>query len=268
MYTAGTYVVGYALGMESWFDFFKLEYIIYLIYFIFPANVFLYGVNDFWDEETDKFNPKKNQIEYLINEKDRNQLQLLLLLIFGFSLILLFFQKNLVERLIFGTFLFLSYFYSAKPLRFKIRPFLDFSSNILYIIPGIFAYYMVSETFPPLLVIFAGFLHISAMHLFSAIPDIKYDIKAKIKTTAVVLKKKPSLILCFIIWFVFSITVIYLANYRPLSFLVLIYPIAPLALLLKEELNIERIYWYFPYINTSLGGFLFSLLTINKLYIF
>ncbi len=280
MYTAGTYVVGYALGMTSWLDFFNLEYFIYLIYFIFPANVFLYGINDYWDLETDKLNPKKEEKEYLVIERDRRKLRLLLSTVIVFSVILLIFQKNILERVIFITFLFLSYFYSAKPLRFKTVPFLDFSSNILYIMPGIFAYIQITGVFPPLLVILAGFLHTSAMHLFSAIPDIEPDKAVGINTTAVFLNKKPSLLLCFSFWSVFSLIFLFYAAFSPLSFLVyfysgfrilsvltLLYPALPLALLLKTELNIEKIYWFYPYINTFLGGLLFTLLSISKLYI-
>jgi 4-hydroxybenzoate polyprenyltransferase len=168
MYTAGTYVVGYALGMTSWLDFFNPEYIIYLIYFIFPANVFLYGINDYWDLETDKLNPKKEEKEYLIIERDRKNLRLLLGTVIAASIILLIFQKNILERVIFITFLFLSYFYSAKPLRFKAVPFLDFSSNILYIMPGIFAYVQIAGVLPPFLVILAGFLHTSATYIRDA----------------------------------------------------------------------------------------------------
>ena len=81
------------------------------------------------------------------------------------------------ERLIFGIFLFLSYFYSAKPIRFKDKPFLDFSSNYLYVMPGIFGFYLVSGSMPALIILVGAYMHISAMHIFSAIPDIEFDKK-------------------------------------------------------------------------------------------
>lgn len=264
IYTGGTFVIGYTLGVDGISDFFSLNYIIYLFYFFFPANVFIYGVNDLWDMETDETNPKKGTKEQKLGEKKKSALKKILLLIFGFSLLLMVFQKDMIERSIFISFLFLSYFYSAEPIRFKSIPFLDFMSNMLYIVPGIFAYYLVTSELPPLLIILAGFAHISAMHVFSAIPDISYDKKAGIPTTAVVLKKKRSLLLCLFFWSILSGIAVYMANLHPLSLIVFIYPIFPLSLLISKNLEIKKVYWYLPYINTSLGGLLFIMLLLNN----
>lgn len=265
IYTGGTYVVGYALGFSVLADFFRPEYYLYLFYFFIPANIFIYGVNDYWDMETDILNPKKDEKEYRIKIKDRKKLLNVIFIIFGFSLLLMFFQ-NFTERLIFSVFLLLSYFYSAKPLRFKDKPFLDFSSNYLYIMPGIFAFYLVSNSLPSFIILFGAYLHISAMHIFSAIPDIEYDKEAGINTTPVFIGKKAALYLCLIFWLILSFIVIYLAEFFPLSFLVFIYPLFPFILLYKTSLDINKVYWYLPYVNTSLGGILFTALVINTLF--
>jgi lycopene elongase/hydratase (dihydrobisanhydrobacterioruberin-forming) len=265
IYTGGTYVVGYALGFTSFADFFQLEYYLYLFYFFIPANIFIYGVNDYWDEETDEINPKKDGKEYRVGKIERKKLLNIIYLVTGFSLILMIFQ-DFAERIIFAGFLFLSYFYSAKPLRLKDKPFLDFSSNYLYIMPGIFAYYLVSHSLPSLIILIGAFFHISAMHIFSAIPDVKYDKKAGITTTPVFIGERTSLFLCLVFWLILSFIVVYLTDFFPLSFLVFLYPSLPLILLLKKNLKIEKVYWYLPYVNTSLGGFLFTSLVIYKLF--
>ncbi|MCE5213501.1 MAG: prenyltransferase [Methanobacterium sp.] len=265
IYTGGTYVVGYALGFSVLADFFRPEYYLYLFYFFIPANIFIYGVNDYWDMDTDVLNPKKEEKEYRIKIKERKKLLNIIYLITGFSLILMLFQ-NSGERLIFAGFLILSYFYSAKPLRFKDKPFLDFSSNYLYIMPGIFAFYLVSHSLPSLIILLGAYLHISAMHIFSAIPDIEYDRKAGINTTPVFIGMKASLLLCLFFWLGLSFIVIYLAQFFPLSFLVFLYPLFPLILLIKTSLDISKVYWYLPYVNTTLGGLLFSALVINTLF--
>lgn len=265
IYTGGTYVVGYALGFSILADFFRPEYYLYLFYFFIPANIFIYGVNDYWDMETDILNPKKDEKEYRIQIKERKKLLNIIYLLIGFSLILMFFQ-NTGERLIFAGFLLLSYFYSAKPLRFKDKPFLDFSSNYLYVIPGIFAFYLVSNSLPSLIMCLGAYFHISAMHIFSAIPDIEYDGDAGINTTPVFIGEKASLILCLIFWLILSFIVIYLAQFFPLSFLVFLYPLFPLILLIKTSLDINKVYWYLPYVNTALGGLLFTALVINTLF--
>jgi len=265
IYTGGTYVVGYALGFSTFGDFLRPEYYLYLFYFFIPANIFIYGINDYWDEETDQLNPKKEEKEYRISIEDRKRLLNVILLVAGLSLVLMLFQDN-QERFIFAGFLFLSYFYSAYPFRFKERPFIDFSSNYLYIIPGIFAYYLAANAIPPLIYMVGGYLHISAMHIFSAIPDIKYDKEAGINTTPVFIGKNASLFICLAFWIGLSLIIIYLTSFFPLSFLVLLYPLFPLILLIKPNWSIEKLYWYLPYVNTCLGGLLFIALVLYKLY--
>ena len=265
IYTGGTYVVGYALGFNNIFDFFRISYYVYLIYFFLLANIFIYGVNDYWDKETDKNNPKKEEKEYRVEDKERKWLLRTLYFVGLISIILMIFQDN-VERILFLIFLFLSYFYSAQPLRFKQIPFIDFSSNYLYVMPGIFSYYMISKTLPPFIFMLGAFFHISAMHIFSAIPDIKYDKEAGIITTPVFIKERPSLLLCLIFWSALSAIVIVSARYNPLCYLVLLYPLFPILLLIKKELKIEKLYWYLPYVNTGLGGLLFTSLVLYKTY--
>lgn len=264
IYTAGTYVVGYSMAASNFNAFFRWEYILFLFYFFIPANIFIYGVNDFFDKDTDAKNPKKGSKEEKLNkEKQKTLINLILFsIVFSLSVFLL---NDLIAVGLIGIFLFLSYFYSAPPLRFKSIPFIDFSSNMLYIMPGIFGYYIAGGVIPPLVLILAGYFHIAAMHLFSAVPDIKYDKSANVKTTATVLGYKYSLILVAIFWIALSYLAITLSNFNPISFLVLIYPIVPIALLLNKKLDINKIYWYFPLINTTLGGLLTVLLILNLL---
>jgi len=264
IYTGGAYVVGFALGMENWLAFFEPIYYLYLFTFFFPANILIYGVNDFWDEETDRDNPKKSGREHKLAPHERQLLVRILLLCGAFSLALLFIQDS-AERLIFLVFLFLAYFYSAKPLRFKEVPLLDFASNMLYIMPGIFGYFLAAGHYPPALYVVAGFFHIAAMHLFSAIPDVEYDRHAGIRTSAVVFGKKVSLLVCLAFWSCFAALVILLSGYHPLSLLVFLYPLFPALLLLRDSIPIDTLYWYLPYVNTVLGGLLFTALTLTKL---
>ncbi len=263
IYTGGTYVVGYALGMDSIDAFYELPYYVYLLYFFFLAKVFIYGVNDLMDGETDVLNPKKAGKENLLMDSDRSRLLLALGATGAVSAALLPTQ-TMEERSVFLLFLFLSFFYSAPPLRFKRVPVLDFSSNMLYIMPGVFGYLLAAGSMPPAVLLLAGFLHIAAMHLFSAIPDIDYDRAAGIATSAVLFGRGPSLLVCLGFWSGLAFLAIGLSGLHPLSFLALIYPAVPLSLLLRHDLKIERVYWYLPYINTSLGGLLFLALTISK----
>ncbi len=262
IYTGGPFVVGYALGAPELEAFFALDYYVYLLYFFLPANIFIYGVNDYWDEDTDKLNKKKDERELRVTDRDKRRLIWILWTTVGVSAVLMVFQDN-VERILFLIFLSLSYFYSARPLRFKSIPILDFSSNMLYIMPGIFAYYLAGGQLPPLLLVLAGYFHIAAMHLFSAVPDIECDRRAGIRTTAVVLGERRSLMLVAAFWSVFSALVIYLTDLHPLSILVLMFPAFPLALLIDRGKDINKLYWRLPYVNNLLGGLLFSVVVLG-----
>jgi 4-hydroxybenzoate polyprenyltransferase len=264
IYTGGTYVVGVALGMPDWGIFFTPAYYLYLLYFFVPANIFIYGVNDLWDGATDGINPKKQEKEHLLIDGERRDLVLLLAVVAAFSAGLLFVQ-DWTERGIFLAFLFLAYFYSAPPLRFKETPVLDFSSNMLYIMPGIFGFYLAAGALPSPLLVAAGFCHIAAMHIFSAVPDIACDRAAGITTTAVWLGYRPALLLCLFFWTLFAGIVLVLAGGNSLALPVLIYPALPAILLLGRTIAIERVYWYLPFVNTTLGGLAFAALVYLKM---
>ncbi|MDW7977753.1 MAG: prenyltransferase [Candidatus Caldarchaeum sp.] len=254
IYAAGPYVIGYTLGASGFNDFLRPEYYLYLVYFFVPANILIYGVNDYFDTATDILNPKKDGKELRVVGVERKRLGRLLAAVITLSLGLMVLQDN-VGRILFAGFLFLAIFYSAPPLRFKSKPFLDFASNYMYIMPGVFGYYIVSGRLPDSFVLLAGFLHISAMHIFSAIPDIEYDRRAGIKTTPVYIGAKPSLALVAGFWTGLAYLALTLTRFHPLSFLVLIYPAVPLSVAVFKR-DINKVYWLLPYINTSLGGLL------------
>lgn len=255
-YLLGPYTVGCIWGAERYLDLLNPWFFVYFVFFMFPANVLLYGVNDLWDHETDELNPKKEGREHRVTPREREMLGRLVWAVVGLGLLLTILQRGVVERLIFLGFLFLSYFYSAGPIRFKQRPLLDSASNILYALPGVFSYYWVSGTLPPTPVLAAAFMHAFSMHLFSAIPDIAYDTETGIRTTAVVLGRRASLALCLVLWSGLAALILQLGSGNPLSLLPLTYPLVT-AVLLVQDKAVDSVYWFYPYINTSFGGLLF-----------
>jgi len=257
-YLAGPFTVGYVWGAERFMDLWNPEFFAFLLYFMLPANILLYGVNDYWDYETDRLNPKKGEKEHLIRDEEKGRLLRILGVAVAVSALLMILQRDPVERVILASFLFLSYFYSAEPLRFKARPILDFSSNILYLIPGILAFHQAAGHFPSPGVIVAAFLHSSAMHVFSAIPDIRWDTRVGIRTTAVLMGERASTTLCFIFWALFSGMAIVIGGFSLISFISLIYPLM-IVYLWTRRMEPGSTYWAYPYINTGLGGLLFFL---------
>lgn len=264
IYTGGTYVVGYSIGMPDWHAFLLPAYMAALLYFFFPANLFIYGVNDLFDEATDRNNPKKGEREYRFSRDDRARLLFLIGLSVATTVFLALAVPDPRLRLVLLGFLFLAGFYSAPPLRFKRVPFLDFCSNYLYVMPGVYGFVLASGEWPPAWLLLGGFFHIAAMHLFSAIPDIDCDRSAGITTTAVFLGRRRSLLLCLAFWTGLAIVTIGASGFHPLSLLVLAYPAVPALLLASREIPIERVYWWLPALNTALGGLVFVAMTISK----
>lgn len=262
LYLGGTYLLGYAFGAQELKEFINIEFFFYLFLFLIPANVFLYGVNDYYDFEEDKKNPKKEGYEHRVVDKERNDLSKIVLYSFLFFVVAIMLNFELTQLILLVVFVYLSYAYSAKPVRFKARPILDFSSNALYFIPGLIGYHQASGMLPGWEIILSLFLWTSAMHLFSAIPDIKYDREAGIITTAVKFGKKISLSLCFIFWAGFA-GILFIRIPIYLWIILLVYPIIPLLILIFPKINIKKIYKIYPYM-TGIIGFVFFIYVILK----
>lgn len=264
-YLGGTFLVGYTLGIHSLNDFYTPTFFYLLVFFLIPANLYLYGINDLFDQDTDKHNPKKRTREHLLVKKETQSLVFLLVISFLIMLITLFILPTLSTKLFLLSFIFLATFYSAPPLRFKTKPILDSTSNILYTFPGLIGYLVLYPQSINWLIVLATFCWAGAMHLFSAIPDIDADTKANLNTTAIYLGLKYALIVCFLLWAAFAFIIIIQSNLNPVFKLAtLIYPLIPLVLLFKPSLSISKIYWYFPWINNLLGFGLFILLISKK----
>lgn len=199
IYILGPFLVGLAAygDIQSIIDHGFLL-VLLVLFFTFPANFLVYGINDIYDYETDLLNPKKQDYEALVSPQDHKQLykvMVLSLLPFLGLLPLL----NLSASLVLFIFLFSSIFYSAKPIRAKARPGLDvLFSSIIYVTPGIIGFFSLGNQALPWLGVIASLLWAFAMQTYSAIPDISADNEAGVATLATRLGQKSSLWFCFI----------------------------------------------------------------------
>ncbi len=186
-YIFGPYLVGLVAAAETRGDLLDWRFALFGLYFLLPANLLIYGVNDIFDYETDKLNEKKNAYETLVVPDRRKSLTIAILTTnIPFIIASIIFASAALPSLV--GFLFFSIFYSAPPIRAKTKPFLDSAFNILYVFPGAFAYQMISGSFPPITLMIAAGCWTAAMHAYSAIPDIEADNKATgFKTIATVL---------------------------------------------------------------------------------
>lgn len=245
LYLAGPVLVGMVYASNSPGELLTVKNLLLFLYFLIPANIMLYGVNDYFDRDIDEENPKKDDKEARYDSKMFTDGVVLISSLAGMGL---FFIPE--ARIWSATFLFLSVFYSAPPLRFKIRPFLDSLSNGLYAVPFVIGFMAVSGNLPPIPVITGAWLWTMAMHTFSAIPDIKPDREAGIQTTATYLGENRAFIYCTLIWVATSAALGTISV--ALGGLFLIYPVLS-TLIHITDIDVSRAYWYYPYINAVIG---------------
>lgn len=284
LYLGGTYLVGAAAGAESYNDLLQWQPLLHLAFFLVPANVLLYGINDVFDEDTDQYNTKKDGAkETRVTFATKSKLWTAVMFSLLGGITLFFWETSQLESIVLGAFFILAIAYSAHPLRFKARPWIDSLSNVLYILPGILGYLHTSTndhsalifssdtsieialnvivTGIPWLALAAGWCWAASMHLFSAIPDIKADAQAGLRTTAITLGRKGSLIACSILWVACAALLAALAAPWWILVMACVYPLIPLSLLIMRAntrpSRIARVYWIFPWLNGFVGFLLF-----------
>jgi len=247
LYLAGPVVVGVAAAAETVPDLFLPVGFALFGYFLLPANVLLYGVNDIFDAEIDTENPKKTEREARWQG--------------GRAVIASVVASGLLAGPLFALtataawpwlagFLVLAVQYSAPPARFKTTPLLDSLSNGLYILPGIAAYAAIAGMQPPAMAVVGAWLWTMGMHTFSAIPDIDPDRRAGIRTTATWLGKRRTYGYVAACWLA-AAGAFAVVNIR-LGTLMAVYPIF-VAWVATSSVAVDRAYWWFPALNTAVG---------------
>lgn len=246
LYLAGPALVALVYGVSSPEQLLTLQNLLLFLYFLVPANIMLYGVNDYFDRRIDRENPKKDDKEAGYDSRTFTDSAIVLSSIAGLGLFLLPSSTYIWSLL----FLFLSLEYSAPPLRFKTTPFLDSLSNGLYAMPFFIVFTAISGSLPPLPIIAGAWLWTMAMHTFSAIPDIEPDREAGIDTTATFLGERATVIYCETVWL--ACALLMSLQSILLGALFLIYPVI-LPAIYFSELDVGKAYWWYPYINAFTG---------------
>jgi 4-hydroxybenzoate polyprenyltransferase len=247
LYLAGPVIVGVAAAARTPGELFAPLAVAFFAYFLVPANLFLYGVNDVFDADVDAENPKKEGREARW-QGDRTVVATILVsgaLGFGLTAV-----TPAVAWPYLAGFFFLAVEYSAPPLRFKTTPFLDSLSNGLYILPGAAAFATLTGSHPPLGALVGAWLWTMGMHTFSAIPDIEPDREAGIATTATVLGEERTYAYCGAAWL--AAAVAFAVVDARISLLLLAYPVVVFALY-WSDVPTDRAYWWYPALNTLVG---------------
>ena len=256
LYLAGPILVGVAFGARDPGDLLSLPGVALFAYFLLPANVYLYGVNDVFDADVDAENPKKEGREVRYGGQ---RFVVAAVVASGALIAVPAAIVPLIALPWIAAFLLLATEYSAPPLRFKTTPLIDSLSNGLYVLPGAAAYAAVAGEHPAALAVAGGWLWSMAMHTFSAIPDIEPDRRAGIRTTATLLGERGAYAYCAACWALAAVAFGAL-DWRA-GALLAAYPVVCTAVALSE-VAVDRAYWYFPAINAAVG----AVLTIGGLW--
>ena len=250
LYLAGPVAVGVTYGIADVDGLFTPVTVGLAAYFLVPANVFLYGVNDAFDADIDELNPKKEDRE----ARWRGDRIVAVAVVVSAALGLAAFAATpRVAWPYLAGFLLLGAAYSAPPVRFKTTPFLDSVSNGLYVLPGAAAYAAVAGTHPPAAALAGAWLWAMGMHTFSAIPDIEPDRAAGIRTTATLLGEGRTYAYCIACWV--AAAVAFAAVDLRLGALLGVYPVFA-AWVARSSVAVDRAYWWFPALNTAVGTLL------------
>jgi 4-hydroxybenzoate polyprenyltransferase len=257
LYLAGPVVVAVAYAADAPGDLFAPLALSLFAYFLLPANVLLYGINDVFDADVDAENPKKEDREVRF-EGDR--FVVASVAVCGLAGLALFAVVPPVAWGYLVGFFLLGVQYSAPPFRFKTTPLLDSISNGLYVLPGAATYAALAGTPPPLLALVGGWAWTMAMHTFSAVPDIDPDRRAGIETTATVFGEDWSFVYCGALWL--AAAGLFAALDRRLGVLLLSYPLVLLGVY-TSGVDVRRAYWWYPALNTAVG----TILTLGALWL-
>ena len=256
LYLAGPVVVGVAVAARTVDELFLPVSFVLFGYFLLPANVLLYGVNDIFDADVDTQNPKKDDREARWQGDRAVTAAVVLSGLFGVGLLAV--TPPAAWPWLVG-FLMLAVQYSAPPFRFKTTPILDSVSNGLYILPGIAAYVVVAGGQPPALAVAGAWLWTMGMHTFSAIPDIEPDRAAGIRTTATLLGERRTYGYVAGCWI--AAAVAFGSVDARLGGLLAVYPVF-VGWVVGSTVDVERAYWWFPALNTAVG----TLITLGALW--
>jgi 4-hydroxybenzoate polyprenyltransferase len=265
MYVLGTFLVGVISSGNLFLydDTTTLLLIAFGLFFSLPANVFIYGVNDIYDYQTDIYNDKKIKYESVLKlEKHRSLWIIIVLLLIPF--VPLFFMVNVPTKLALLLFLFTGLFYSARPVRAKSKPPLDvLFSAIIYVSPALVGFFITGNTNIQWLAVLGGLIWAFGMQTYSAIPDIEADRKARVNTLAIMLGEKKALWFCLIAYFISASIGFYYVG-----FIAIVFGIVYISIVLLSINNISKLfkyYTYFPLINVLTGAILFFYMFFNEI---
>lgn len=231
---------------------FSILNIVILLWLSFPFCIFLYGINDVHDLESDLKNPRKGGIQGLRLHPDNHQLVLHASVVVNIILLVLIGLDFSIDSFITALLLiFFSYAYSAPPLRLKERPVLDSLTNgLLYVLfpfyLGFFTHSGIEDTSWKIILTVLG---AAGVHAYTSTLDYTSDKEVGDTTIAVILG--PRITLGFSL--LTSLLALFFAGYQTLSlqvYLIILSIVYGITLLFPQSKQVSKFGSFIVY-----GGF-------------
>ena len=252
-YVFGPFIVGALVGAPDPRAYLSPSSLLWALFFLFPANLLIYGANDIFDYETDRRNAKKQGYELLVTPADHARLwRAIALFCLPFAPLLLWAPRACWWSL--AGFLFFSIFYSAPPIRAKARPIVDSIFNVLYIFPGAFGYFLTGGDNFSLSLFAAAWLWAMAMHAYSAVPDISADNDADVPTVATFLNLRGTLWFCLTLYVGAALISLHVLGWLSIVLGAIYAVLMWRSLRAGTEAGVMRIYRIFPFVNALAGA--------------
>lgn len=199
--TIGTTAIAMWLSGHLW----QWDVVPLLLWVTLPFNLLIYGVNDIFDQETDALNSRKGGFEGARIASSESRRILTAVVLTNAPFVVYFLVALPLDALAWIlAYIVIFIQYSAPPLRFKARSYLDALSNAAYAFPLVFVPLAFGES--PVWVAAIGLMAWSvAKHTFDAVQDIDVDGAAGIVTTAVRLGPQRAMVWSAVWWSVSTV---------------------------------------------------------------
>lgn len=166
-------------------------------FFLFPYNLLMYGINDIFDYESDRRNPRKGGIEGALLSKEHHRVLLWSALICSLPFaVLLLWVGQLQANIVLLISLAAVVAYSAPKLRFKERPLLDsITSATHFVSPAVYGWTLAGAPISTTQwAVFGAFMLWGiASHALGAIQDILPDRQGGINSIATVFSARGTI---------------------------------------------------------------------------
>lgn len=185
--TAYPFAAGYVMTTGA----VDLRFIVGTVFFLIPYNLLMYGINDVFDYESDKNNPRKGGVEGALLDTRMHRPTVLAATVLPIPFVVyLVVVGTPLSWLVLAGSLFAVVAYSAPGLRFKERPVLDsMTSSTHFVSPLLYGLVLAeAELTGPVWAILAAFFAWGvASQAFGAVQDVVADRAAGIGSIATVL---------------------------------------------------------------------------------